>query len=319
MAGSPMTHESPLSRRLEGIVVPLLTPFERATLDVDLDALAVQVEFLIGAGVQGLITNAGASEFYHLADAERLTVAEHVVRQVAGRVPVLVGVGSSGTRQTISFAKHAESVGADGVMLMAPYYGARPRAMVVNHFVATSDAVALPILLYDNPFATNVTFMPDDIVEIVSRANVPWVKLTTKHVEHVPEIVARIAGRAVVFEGFDLLAMFSMMNGAVGWVCTPANAFPEVCLKLWRLTRIERDFGAALAVHHSLLPLLTYILNASGAYLAGLKEACTFQGRPMGSVRPAFRDLTEDERAEVARMTGDLIGVGSETTVVAAG
>lgn len=300
---------------LEGIVVPMLTPFDPASLDIDFDALGRQVDFLASSGVNGIITNAGASEFYHLSDDERRRVAEFVVGRASGRLPVLVGAGSSGTREVISFARHAESIGADGIMLMAPYYGGRPRSMVINHFVATSEAMSLPILLYDNPFSTNVTFTPDDIVEIVSSANVPWVKLTTKHVELVPEIVERIAGDAVVFEGFDPLALFAMMNGAVGWVCPPANAFPQICLNLWRQARIHGNLAEALAVHRSLLPFLTYILNASGGYVAGLKVACGVQGRPMGSVRPAFRDLTDHEIADVTRLTESLIPL--EATVTA--
>jgi 4-hydroxy-tetrahydrodipicolinate synthase len=314
-----MTEPMRVSRDLQGIVVPLLTPFDRATLDVDLEALGAHVDHLIDAGVNGFIACAGASEFYHLSDAERLDVAEFVIDRVSRRVPVLIGVGASGTRQSIAFAKHAESAGADGIMLMAPYYGARPRSLVIDHFVATSDAVSLPMLLYDNPFSTNVTFSPDDIAEIVSKARIPWVKLTTKHPEHVAEIVERVAGRAVVFEGFDPVALFSMMNGAVGWVCTPGNAFPHICLRLWRAARLEQDLDAALRCHRALAPLLTYILNASGAYLAGLKTACAVQGRPMGTVRAAFRDLTDEERSEVARLTQDLLAQEAEPAAAAAG
>lgn len=314
-----MTESTPLNRELQGIVVPLLTPFDRATLDVQFDALGRQVDHLIEAGVHGLITNAGASEFYHLDDAERRATAEFVVARVGGRVPVLVGVGSSGTRVAIAFAKHAESIGADGVMLMAPFYGGRPRSLVVNHFVATSDAISIPMLLYDNPFATNVPLTSDDIVEIVGEANIPWIKLTTKHVENVPELVERLAGRAVVFEGFDPLALFSLMNGAVGWVCTPANTFPGLCLNLWRLAYLERDFEGALAVHRALLPFLKYILSAPGGFLSGLKESCTLQGRPMGTVRPAFRELSEHERLEVERLTRDLLAHGWEPAAAAVG
>jgi 4-hydroxy-tetrahydrodipicolinate synthase len=296
-----------------------MTPFDPATLDVQFDALGAHIDHLLEAGVHGLITNAGASEFYHLDDAERRAVAEFVIARVAGRRPVLIGVGSSGTRNSIAFARHAEAIGADGVMLMAPFYGGRPRSLVINHFVATSDAISIPMMLYDNPFATNITLTNEDILEIVGQANIPWIKLTTKHVENVPELVQRLDGRAVVFEGFDPLALFSLMNGSIGWVCTPANAFPGLCLDLWRLAYVERDLAGALAIHEAFQPYLTYILNAPGGFLSALKESCRVQGRPMGAVRPAFRNLSDDERAEVERLTTDVLARGWERAPSAVG
>lgn len=116
-----MPSSSQPKRDLQGIVVPLLTPFDAESLDIAFDALGPHVDHLIMADVHGVTANARASEFYHLDDAERRAVAEFVVERVAGRVPVLIGVGSSGTRNTIAFARHAEVVGADGVMLMAPF------------------------------------------------------------------------------------------------------------------------------------------------------------------------------------------------------
>lgn len=304
---------------MRGIVVPVMTPFDPATLDVQYDALGAQVDYLTAAGVHGLITNAGASEFYHLNDAERHAVAEFVVERAAGRLPVLIGVGSSGTRNSIAFARHAQSIGANGVMLMAPFYGGRPRSLVIDHFVATSAAIDLPMLLYDNPFATNVTLTNDDIVEIVGKANIPWVKLTTKHVEHVPELLQRLDGRADIFEGFDPLAVFSLMNGAVGWVCTPGNAFPGLCLDIWRRAHVDRDYAGALELHKAFEPYLTCILNAPGGFLSGLKVSCEVQGRPMGAVRPAFRNLNDDECAEVRRLTAQVLALGLERAPAAVG
>lgn len=314
-----MPSSSPAKRDLQGIVVPLLTPFDAESLDIVFESLGRHVDHLIAAGVHGVIANAGASEFYHLDDAERHAVAEFVVERVAGRVPVLIGVGSPGTRNAIAFARHAEAIGADGVMLMAPFYGGRPRSMVVSHFAATSAAISIPMLLYDNPFATNVTLSNDDILEIVGQANIPWIKLTTKHVENVPELVARLDGRATVFEGFDPMALFSLMNGAVGWVCTPANAFPGLCLNLWRLAYQARDYAAAHEIHAAFEPYLRFILSAPGGYLSCLKASCTAQGRPMGVVRPAFRQLTLIELGDLEHLGNELITHAWERAPTAVG
>src|SRR5262249_31060469 len=149
--------------------------------------------------------------------------------------------GSPATRLSVTWAKHAESIGANGLLMTPPTYAAVPMDAVVRHFSIVSDAVSIPIMLYNNPFVTGVLVGPDDVLRIVEAANVPWIKLTTQHIEHVPAILDRVGDRAVTFEGVDSLAFPSMANGSVGWVSGPSNAIPELAVELWRLVRVERD------------------------------------------------------------------------------
>ena len=111
-----------MTPHLEGIVVPLLTPFRADNGDLDEAALRRLVDRLIPTGVQGLIVNAATSEFFHLDEAERRRAAEIVVEQAAGRIPVLAGCGAPGTRLSIAAARHAQSIGAVGLLMMPPYY-----------------------------------------------------------------------------------------------------------------------------------------------------------------------------------------------------
>jgi 4-hydroxy-tetrahydrodipicolinate synthase len=106
--------------QLEGIVVPLLTPFRRSDGDLDEPAMRRLVDRLIETGVQALIVNAATSEFFHMDEAERRRAAEVVVEHAAGRIAVLAGAGAPGTRLSIAAARHAQSIGAVGLLMMPP-------------------------------------------------------------------------------------------------------------------------------------------------------------------------------------------------------
>ena len=273
-----------MKTQLEGIVVPLLTPFRTDTGDLDETALRRLVDRLIPTGVQALIVNAATSEFFHMDEAERRRAAEIVVEQAARRVPVLAGAGAPGTRLSIAAARHAESIGADGLLMMPPYYVPLSVDQVLAHYVAVSDAVSIPTMLYNNPFVSGVLLTPDDLLRFVTEANIPWIKLTTQHIEHVPAILDRVGDRATVFEGVDSLAFPSMVNGSVGWIAGPANAIPEHALELWRLTRVAGDWTAAYALHRRLVPLLDFLWG-EGVFQSSLKEICGLRGYALGAVR----------------------------------
>jgi 4-hydroxy-tetrahydrodipicolinate synthase len=294
-----------MAPKLEGIVVPLLTPFRREDGDLDEPALRRLVDVLISTGVQCLIVNAATSEFYHLSEPEKKRAAEVVVEQAARRVPVLAGAGSPGTRLSIDAARHAEAIGADGLLMMPPYYAPISVDQVLGHYVAVSDAVSIPIMLYNNPFVSGLLLEPDDLVRFVDQANIPWIKLTTQHIEHVPAILDRVGDRASVFEGVDSLAFPSMANGAVGWIAGPANAIPELALELWRLTRVEADLRAASALQRRLVPWLDYLWN-QGVYTAAIKEVCGLRGYELGASRAPFRELEPTEREQVHAFARDL-------------
>lgn len=292
---------------IEGIVVPLLTPFEAGSQDVDAPALRSLVDLLIAQGVHALIVNAATSEFFLMDDAERRRAAEVVVEQANGRLPVLVGAGAPGTRNSIAHARHAEAIGATGLLIMPPYYVPHSVDAILRHYVAISDAVSIPTMLYNNPFVSGVLLTPDDLVRFVDHANIPWIKLTTQHVEHVPAILDRLGTRAAVFEGVDSLAFPSMANGAQGWVSGPANAIPELALSLWQAVCMDRDLIAGQRLQRRLVPLLDFLWD-EGVFAATLKEICRLRGQPLGVVRSPGAELSDEQRTRVHRLVRDLYG-----------
>ena len=289
-----------MTTKLEGIIVPVLTPFTPETDEVDIPALKRLVDWIVGTGASALIANAGTGEFYHLSDAERYKVAEVVVEQVSGRVPVLVGAGAIATKDSIKWAKHAESIGACGVLVSAPYYEPPSKTAILRHFVAISEATSIPIMLYNTVFATQVLLTPDDIALFTSKANIPWVKLTTAVVEHIPMILDRVGDRVSLFEGMDTLAFPSLAMGVAGCVLGAANAIPEQLIELWHLLSIENNLIAARELYRRIAPLLDFLSNG-GVYCSAIKEICRLRGYPMGTVRLPWEELNEEQRARVLK------------------
>ena len=290
---------------VEGIVVPMLTPFTADGDALDVPALRGLVDRLADAGVHGLIPNAGTSEFYHLDDAERRRAAEVVVEQAAGRLPVIVGAGAIATRHVIQWAKHAESLGAAGLLIMPPYYLPATKRAIVQHFAAVSEAVSTPIMLYNNPFVSGVLLGPDDIAQIVSVANIGWIKLTTKVIEDIPPILDRIGDRIPIFEGWDTLGFPSMLNGSKGLISATANVMPQLMIDLWRKTRVERNLDEAEAADRRLLPFIHYVIR-EGIFLSALKQISRLQGYPMGPVRPPIEEANELQLARVRQFAVEL-------------
>ncbi|MBM3523682.1 MAG: dihydrodipicolinate synthase family protein, partial [Alphaproteobacteria bacterium] len=276
------TRRDAMAKKFQGIVTPLLTPFTADGERVDLGAYRALIDHVIGAGVHAIISNAATSEFSALDDRERMDLAATAIEHARGRVPVLVGASSDATRGAIKWAKHAKSLGADGLLLTPTYYGRPTIEATVRHYAAVSDAADTPIMLYNAPYAHQVLLTPADIIRIADRSNIPWVKLTTGVIDHVTLLRAMAGDRFAIFEGVDTLAFPSMALGAVGWVAGPSNMIPEHAVELWRLTCIAQDMKAARALNDRIDPIQR-MATTPAIYYAWIKEICRLRGIPLGS------------------------------------
>lgn len=293
-----------MRQKLQGIAVPLLTPFTADGEALDTVALRALVDRLVDAQVHVIIPNAGTSEFYHMDDDERRCENEVVIEQAAGRVPVIAGAGAISTRHAVAFAKHAEAAGADGVFIVPPYYSATSKSGILKHYAAISDAVSLPITIYNNPFVTGVLLTPDDLAQIVERANVGSIKLTTRLIEDIPILRDRVGDEMPIFEGWDPLGFPAMVIGADGIVTAPANVMPDVMMELWRLTSVEGNLAAAAALNKRLSRFFHYVMT-HGIFHEALKEMSEWMGYPIGHVRDPFPRLNDEQRARVREFAVD--------------
>jgi 4-hydroxy-tetrahydrodipicolinate synthase len=185
--------------------------------------------------------------------------------------------------QAIRWTKHAQKLGALGVMIMPPYYGPTPAAVSVRHYAAISDACSLPIMIYNAPYASHIILMPEHIEQAVKSANIKWVKLTTGAIDHVTWLRTTIGDRVQVYEGVDPLAFPSFCLGANGWVAGPSNMIPEIAHEMWKRVKAA-DLASALRLQDRMFPLLQ-TMRENMAYGSVINEVCRLRGLDLGPVR----------------------------------
>jgi 4-hydroxy-tetrahydrodipicolinate synthase len=279
----------------KGVMAALVTPMTAAE-EVDLGRLGDIVEYLIAAGVQGLVPLGSTGEYYALSPGERAAVVKATLAAAAETVPVVVGVNAGSTRDVVAHAREAETLGADGVMLAAPYYSLPTPDELFEHFRIVDGAIGIPIMLYNCPGRTGVDMTPALVERLAALKNIRYIKESTGDIARIGEILRRVGGQMRVFCGCDTLALESLRRGAVGWVGGVVNVLPQEHVQLFDLACREATPGAAEQLYDRLLPLLS-MMEDEGKYTQFVKAGCELTGRPVGPPRrPLLPPTAEDIR-----------------------
>ncbi len=273
-----------------GTYTVLVTPFTADAARVDHAALARLVDFQIAQGIHGLVALGSTGEFLSLTREERTAVIQTVVQQTAGRVPVLIGTGAEWTREAIAYTREAEALGADGVMVIPPYYAVPTDDEIFAHYRAIAEATGLPVMLYNNPATANVDLTPPLIARLSAIDNIRYVKESTLDVTRVRDIIALCGERMVVFAG--VLGYESIWLGAEGWVAVCSNVIPRLSAALFEAAD-HGDRQTALALYRRIAPLLPFV--GGPRYVSGTKAALALAGMDMGPPRPPRLPLPVDQ------------------------
>ena len=272
MAGEPF----------RGCYTVLVTPFTEGGESVDLKALERLVEFQIREGIRGLIPLGSTGEFLSVSPEERTAIVETAVRAAAGRVPVLIGTGAEDTREVVRTSKEAEALGADGVMIIPPFYSVPTEDELFAHYSKVADAIGIPIMVYNNPATANVDLLPSTLARLSRIPNCRYVKESTLEVTRVRDIVALCGDRMEVFAG--VLGYESAWLGAIGWVAVCSNLAPRLSTEMFHAAAFEKDMDKALPLYRRLAPLLPFV--GGPRYVAGTKAGFRLMGMSMGDPRP---------------------------------
>jgi len=293
-----------MPRPLHGTHTVLVTPFTPDGAAVDLPALERLVAFQIENGVEGLIPLGSTGEFLSVSRDERTAIIETVVRAAAGRVPVLIGTGAEDTREAVALAREADGMGADGVLVIPPFYSVPTGDELYVHYKAIADAIGIPVMVYNNPATANVDLTPAILARLSTIAGCCYVKESTLEVTRVRDILAACDGRMAVFAG--VLGYESAWLGAVGWVAVCSNVVPRLSADMFRAAA-SGDRAAALPLYRRLAPLLPWV--GGPRYVSGTKAALRLAGMDMGPPRPPRLPLPERDLPvleEVLRGVGAL-------------
>jgi 4-hydroxy-tetrahydrodipicolinate synthase len=270
-----------------GLMPAMVTPFDERG-EVDLKATEAVVERFIEARVDGISPLGSTGEFSHLTADERKRFAEEVVRMVGGRVPVVVGVGATGTKEMVELARHAESAGADAVLVVSPFYWKIGEEALFRHFAAVAEAVGIPVVIYNLPMLTGIDLSPSLIGRIATECpNVSGLKDTVTEYFHTVGVlreVKRVKPDFSVLSGWEDLILPSLLAGADGSICAFANVAPELFVNLVRSAR-DGDLENAAELHRRVLTLVTLGVY-SDPPMSAIKLAMNKLGVP---ISPAVR------------------------------
>jgi 4-hydroxy-tetrahydrodipicolinate synthase len=290
--------------KLHGLMTALVTPFTEGGESVDETTLREQVEFNIGCQVHGLVPGGSTGEFPAMANAERRQVAEIVVDQVAGRVPVMVGVGAMTTHEAIGLAKHSEAIGADAVMIVAPYYEPLTVNETLDHFRAIASSIGIDVMLYNLPGATGVNLEPAKIAGLAEELpNVKYLKDTSGNFTQAAHLINHYSDLLSIFVGWDTLYFASLVEGAAGSVNGAANFIAPELVDIYQKVR-SGDIDGARTVWNSVFPVMEFLI--SGGYVTRTKGGMALVGRSAGAPRLPMESLAGPEEAKLKALLSAL-------------
>ncbi|MEW6427479.1 MAG: 4-hydroxy-tetrahydrodipicolinate synthase [Thermodesulfobacteriota bacterium] len=236
-----------------GAFVAIVTPFQNGKLDEQ--GLKDLIEFQIAGGTHGIVPCGTTGESATLSHAEHHRVVELTIKTVNGRVPVLAGAGSNSTEETIELTRHARQAGADGVLLITPYYNKPSQDGLYHHFKAVSDAVDIPAILYNVPSRTGVNMLPATVARCAELRNVAGIKEATADLNQMSEVIRLCPKGFAVMSGDDFTAMAAVAVGGSGVISVTSNVAPADMAAMMDRA-LAGDFASARELHYKLLPLV---------------------------------------------------------------
>ncbi|SCW50538.1 4-hydroxy-tetrahydrodipicolinate synthase [Rhizobium mongolense subsp. loessense] len=289
-----------MTRRFRGVYTVMITPLDSYGA-VDLKALAAFTDWQVREGIHGLIPLGSTGEFLSLSEDERDGVARTVVETVAGRVPVLIGSGAEDTRECVRLSRKAEAMGADGVMIIPPFYSTPTDDELVQHYRAVASAISIPIMVYNNPATANVDLKPELVKRIAEIEGCDYIKESTLEVTRVRDIVRLAGDNMTVFGG--ILGFESFVMGAQGWVAVASNVAPGPMARIFKLVTDEKKIDEARALYLKWLPIIQAV--GGQAYVAGSKSLLTHMGFGAGVPRPPRLPLPPAQDAAMKKLVLD--------------
>ena len=236
----------------EGSFVAIVTPFKNG--EVDASALRELIEFHIVNGTNGIVPCGTTGESATLSHAEHEEVIRISVETCKGRIPVLAGTGSNATQEAIELTLRAQKIGADGALLITPYYNKPTQEGLFQHFSAVAKETDIPIILYNVPSRTSINMLPSTVARLSSVNNIVGIKEASGSLVQVSEIIDLCGPDFEVISGEDPLTWPILAIGGKGVISVTANLVPNKFAKLVDAARTG-DVETAKALHYELLKL----------------------------------------------------------------
>lgn len=282
----------------KGLGVALVTPFNQDG-QIDFDTLARIVENLIEGSVDFLCVLGTTAETPTLTSDERLTVTKFVIKQVNGRIPIMVGCSSNCTATAVEQIKQYQLDGIDGILSAVPFYNKPSQEGVYRHFAEIAKASSIPIILYNVPGRTGINMNAQTTLRIAREfKNVIGVKEASGKMDQIKEIIDNAPEHFKVIVGDDSLAMEAIQNGSVGVISVIGNAIPKTFGKLVHLS-MEGKFNEAAAIQHQLDPLYGLLFKEGNP--CGVKAVMADQNKLQNVMRLPLVPVSDALHNEITK------------------
>ena len=293
-----MNTQAPFGR----LITAMVTPFDKDGA-IDWDGVATLAQHLVDTGHDGIAVNGTTGEAPTTKSSEKLEIIKVVKSVVGNKAKVLSGAGDNETAYTVEQAKRSQEAGADGILIVTPYYNKPPQAGIEAHFRAVAASTDLPIMMYDIPGRTGVEIESDTIIKLFETVdNIVALKDAKGNIAATSWVIKRCG--IPVYSGDDILNLPFLSVGAVGFVSVCGHTVGRE-LKEMLNSWFAGDAKRALEIHQQLLPVFTGTFRTQGAILT--KAAMNLMGLPGGTTRLPLVDATA---AQIEQLRKDLIAGG---------
>ncbi len=278
----------------QGVATALVTP--TTAQGVDYEALGRLLDWQVAEGVNGLVIAGTTGEGSTLSEEEKKSVISYSIEKVAGRVPVIAGTGSNNTEHCIEMSRWASAEGADGLLVVTPYYNKSTQAGLVKMYETIADAATAPLIVYNVPSRTGVSIAPETYARMADHGNISAIKEANGDISAIAETIRLLEGRMDVLSGNDDQTVAMMSLGAKGVISVLSNIMPKATAEMCSLA-LKGDFSAAASMQLKFLPLIHALFCEVNPI--PVKAAMAAMGWCEDYVRLPLVNMTEGNKAKM--------------------
>ncbi len=299
----------------KGVLPAIITPFKRnSALDLDVQGLERNIGYLLSCGIHGIVPCGSTGESATLTFEEHEKVIKIAVDKVNGRIPVVAGTGSNNTAEAIKLTKAAKDIGADGVLIISPYYNKPNRSGLIKHYTKLAD-LDIPVIMYNVPGRTGQNLEPDLVAELARHPNIVAIKEASGNIGQISRIIEETQDDDfLVISGDDNITLPIMALGGAGVISVAANVDPKRMVAMYEAMK-SGDYQKALVLHYALSPLMRAMFIDTNPI--PVKKAVELLGMAGGPVRLPLDNLDEMKTEQLKKILATIPKKGVKMPVAA--
>ncbi len=278
-----------------GAGVAIITPFNEDG-SINFDGLGTNIDYQIANGTDAIIICGTTGEASTMTEEEHLECIRYAVERTNHRIPVIAGTGSNDTRTAIALSAEAEKLGADGLLLVTPYYNKTTQAGLIRHFTAIADSVNIPIILYNIPGRTGMAISVDALKVLAQHRNIAAIKEASGNISYTAQVAAAVGDQLDIYSGNDDMIVPVMALGAKGVISVLSNILPRETHDICQYC-LDNNFQAATAMQLRYLEVINDLFCEVNPI--PIKAAMNMMGMAAGSLRMPLVEMGEANAAKL--------------------